>query len=287
MISFIKNFIQQKQNEVDLSIKYDATHNNLKLNEVNFDTNYFKYFHIKKIDKNKIFLPYYCYPKSKKDDFPKKIKKSIPIVFSGSVNINWYDKFYWKHYNGKRMLSRNEILNYIVDNFRESVFFAKSFKSIQYADDKKIILFLNKNMKSKQKSILKNFEHLRIISMANFFLTAPGTEMPLCHHLIESIKLKTIPITNYGHYLNPKLSKKNSIDFQSFEQLDFAIKKAIKLKSKDIVNMQASLTSYYNNYLSEDSFLRRFNSIKTPFSIISNNDHDSVRLFKKNFSKLF
>ena len=31
--------------------------------------------------------------------------------------------------------------------------------------------------------------------MSNFFITAPGADMPLCHHLIECIKLKSIPIT--------------------------------------------------------------------------------------------
>ena len=58
---------------------------------------------------------------------------------------------------------------------------------------------VNDGLIKKSKTNLSNTQHLELISKSNFILTAPGADMPLCHHLIEGIKMKTIPISNYAN----------------------------------------------------------------------------------------
>ena len=66
---------------------------------------------------------------------------------------------------------------------------------------------VNDGLIKKSKTNLSNTQHLELISKSNFILTAPGADMPLCHHLIEGIKMKTIPISNYANLHKPLISK--------------------------------------------------------------------------------
>lgn len=38
---------------------------------------------------------------------------------------------------------------------------------------------------------------LDVVAKSDFFLCAPGVQIPLCHNAIESMAVGTIPITNY------------------------------------------------------------------------------------------
>ena len=86
---------------------------------------------------------------------------------------------------------------------------------------------------------------MEIISKANFFLTCPGTAMPLCHHLIESLFLGTVPITSYGHLIYPFLDTSNSFSFSNYEELSRSIDSALSLEvEKKILckKMQKNIT---------------------------------------------
>ena len=116
---------------------------------------------------------------------------------------------------------------------------------------------------------------MEIISKANFFLTCPGTAMPLCHHLIESLFLGTVPITSYGNLIYPFLDNSNSFSFSNYDELNKAIDKALILSDEKKIRMQLNAINYYDKNLSPNAFLKLFLEKNTPLNIIMNIDGHS------------
>jgi len=269
--------------------KLKITFNNFKENteNLNFNTNYFH--KLKDFNKeNNLFLPYYLYPRIYNKDYKKldKLKnnnKQIRIFFSGSTNKQVYGRFSWINFNGDKLLNRVEIIDFILNEFREKVYLLNSYDQLSdlVSSNKPIVLSLNDKLIKKTKTNLTNLEHLNLISMSNFFITAPGADMPLCHHLIECIKLKSIPITPHNEFLVPRLNENDHISFNNFDELNLAIKTALSMNQDKIIKIQNNLDVFYKNNLSPEAFFRNFENRKTN-NIIACNDVESVERYKVN-----
>lgn len=230
---------------------------------INFNTNYFG---IQKYQ-NSLYMPYYMYPKIYNNKYSeieklKNNKKEIRIFFSGSTNDEVYGKFNWHQSSNIKFLNRIEIIDFVIEKFKDKVFLLKSYpdiKNINY-DQKKIILSINSNLIKKTKTNLTNDEHLDLISKSTFFLTAPGADMPLCHHFIEAIKLNSIPISNYAHLHKPILDNDSFLQFTDFNSLKIAIEEAIEMNNEEIFLKQKKIEYFYNNFLSPVSFCKKFES---------------------------
>ena len=268
-------------------ISYNKKINEIK--DINLDFDYFKPFDNDDFSSvnsgNSIFLPYYFYADFYKKNLIKdflqlrKNKKTIPIVFSGSTHPDWYDQFPWEMKPGDKnfFMSRTKILDYVIKKYPKEVAVIENNDQFQnLSDHKKIILFLsNPSKKRKESKIFTIDKHMEIISKANFFLTCPGTAMPLCHHLIESLFLGTVPITSYGNLIYPFLDTSNSFSFSNYEELNRSIDSALSLEVEKKVLMQENAKKYYDQHLSPNSFLDLFLQKKTPINIIMNIDGHS------------
>ncbi len=284
----IKNFLNHcaPNFRVKNIIKKRALFNtSKKTNEcINFDTNYFKYVYNSTNSKD-IIMPYYLYPRTynnnykKADDLKNNLKK-IKIFFSGSVNEEVYSNFNWKDINGKKMLNRVEIIDFIINNFKEKIFFINSIEDLKKGIEskKEIFLSINDRLIKKTKTNLSNLDHLYLISISNFFITAPGADMPLCHHLIESIKMKTIPITSYNEFMIPSLSPQNYLNFSGYDDLKHCINSALNMNEEKKINIQNNLNVFYENFLSPASFCKKF-ELNNYNNIIACNDIESVERF--------
>ena len=296
ILNFIKklgiiNFLIHASPNFRLKKKYmlKITFNNFKENaeNLNFNTNYFH--KLKDVNNAKnLFLPYYLYPRIYNKDYEKLDKfknnnKQIRIFFSGSTNKEVYGRFNWINSNGDKFLNRVEIIDFILNEFREKVYLLNSYDQLNdlFASNKPIVLSLNDKLIKKTKTNLTNLEHLNLISMSNFFITAPGADMPLCHHLIECIKMKSIPITSYNEFLVPCLNENDHISFNNFDELNLAIKTALSMDQDKIVKIQNNLDIFYKNNLSPEAFFRKFENRKTN-NIIACNDVESVERYKIN-----
>ena len=246
--------------------------------ELNFNTNYFS-----KVNKDKLFLPYYVYPKVYNHEYDnleklKNNKKLIKIFFSGSTNEDVYDKFTW--YNGRnyKLLNRIQIIDYVIENFKDKIFFLNNYEDLKDYNptNTPIVLSINSNLIKKTKTNLTNKQHFDLISKSDFLLTAPGADMPLCHHFIEAIKMKSIPISNYGYLHEPQIPQNNYIKFSDFNSLNQAIINAMNMPSEQVLNIQNNLESFYNDKLSPASFLRKFEN-RNNNEIIACNDVESLR----------
>ena len=128
-----------------------------------------------------------------------------------------------------------------------------------------------------------------MFSSSKFFLTCPGTAMPLCHHIIESMFLGTVPITSYGNLLFPKLDDNASFKFNKYSELYECIKNALTIKDDVYNQMKLKTLNYYENNLSPVSFLNNFQSTQLPFSISMNVDGHTLDERRERFglSRLF
>ena len=250
----------------------------IKDNEINFNTNYFS----KKKFTNSLYLPYYIYPKVYNQLYPKlkkfsKNKKEIKIFFSGSTNPEVYGKFNWLDVKNNKLLNRIEIIQFIIKSYKEKIFFLKTYNDLKHLNPIKtpIVLSINDNLVKKTKTNLKSKEHYDLISKSNFFLTAPGADMPLCHHLIESIKMKSIPISNYADLHQPMLDKKFYLQFDNYQSLKNSIDTALNMTSSEIYIKQQYLENFYNDFLSPEAFLNKFEN-RCNNEIISCNDVESL-----------
>ena len=268
------NFFVKKSSKIKFKLN-SQTHNQ---DELNFNTNYFS-----KYEDEKLFLPYYMYPKIYNYDYDNldKLKsnlKPIKILFSGSTNNEVYGKFTWFGDDKVKLLNRVEILDLIIKNFKDKIFFLKSYDDLNKIDHLKtpIVLSVNDGLIKKTKTNLTTAQHLELISKSNFILTAPGGDMPLCHHLIEGIKMRAIPISNYADLHKPVLSDNDYIYFKDQETLYESILTALNMNNKEIKSKQDNLEKFYNEKLSPNSFLNAFENRKDN-EIISCNDVESLK----------
>ena len=252
-----------------------------------FNTDYFSYIENNNTKEEKVFMPYYLYPRLynskiyKELDILRGMSKIFKIVFSGSTHPALYSNFEWYHTDGKKMLNRNQIIDFVSKEFGSEIFYLTSYKDIDNAtkSSKKIIFSLNDTLAKKTSSKLSNIEHLKLIAQSSFFLTAPGTGMPICHHIMEAIKFGTIPITSYADLLNPKLDNNLCLNFQSFADLYSVIEKAILMKHDEHEFKKNNLINFYNQSLCPESFYKKLSDVNFAKEIIACNDHNSALLY--------
>ena len=126
------NFRLNNKNILTLTLNNFENKRNL-----NFDTDYFN--KIKDINKeNHLYLPYYLYPRTYNKDYEKldnfkNNNKQIRIFFSGSTNKEVYGRFNWINSKGNKLLNRVEIFNFILTNFKESIYLLNSFDQLDDA----------------------------------------------------------------------------------------------------------------------------------------------------------
>ena len=108
--------------------------------------------------------------------------------------------------------------------------------------------------------------------------------MPLCHHLIEGIKVGSIPITNCENLLVPNLTSNNSLKYSNLDQLVEKFQEALDMKNDKILYMRENVLQYYNLNLSPENFKQEFLKLfsKKEKKIICCDDHRSVEKFITN-----
>ena len=273
-------------NKIKLLINREPSNDN----DVIFDTNYFKYFYEnkKEIGHEKLIMPYYMYPRIY-NSFYKKIhvKKNpnfkLRVFFSGSIVEEGYNNFKWSKEPNK-FPNRIEVINRILKEFKNEIFLIHSKKDLKSSGifKKKIILCLHNKMIKKTTYTLNFKENLDLLGDSCFNLSCPGVVMPLCHHLIEGIKVGSIPITNCEKLLSPYLTEEISLQYSSMNQLIEKFHEALVMKNDNVLYMREKVLNYYKTNLSPENFKKNFIKIlsKNEKKIICCDDHRSVEKFQ-------
>jgi len=102
--------------------------------------------------------------------------------------------------------------------------------------------------------------------------------MPLSHHLIEAIKVGSIPITSCNNLILPNLNKENSLIYSNLDELKNKINEALNMKEDEIIFRRSKVQEFYKLNLSPESFKKNFDKIASDSKakIICCDDHRSV-----------
>ena len=286
LINFFKNTVPNSKVSFKNKIKINMHSSNDK-DQIFIDTNYFKYFQNKEdLEKNnRLIMPYFMYPRIynsfyKKINIIKKPDLNLRIFFSGSIVKEGYNSFNWKN-DGNNFPNRIEIINNILKEFKSEIYVIKTksdLKSNKF-NKKKIILCLHDKMIRKTSYILNFNENFNLLSNSCFNLNCPGVVMPLSHHLIEGMKVGSIPITGFGKLIDPFLNSENSLEYKNLTELNKKIEEALNMNEEKILYMRKNVTNYYNDFLSPNSFRLKFKKIieQKEKKIICCDDHRSIR----------
>lgn len=253
--------------------------------KIQIDTNYFNYFYNTENNKtNHIVMPYFMYPRIynsfyKKINILKKPNFNLRVYFSGSVNEEGYRNFYWKQ-EPEKFPDRIKIINLIKKEFESEIYFINSKKDLKSSAflKKKIIFCLHENVIKKTTYKLNFKENFNLLSLSCFNLNCPGVVMPLCHHLIEGIKVGSVPITNCNNFILPNLNNENSLIYSNLDELINKIQEALNMKEDEIIFKRSKVQEFYKLNLSPESFKKNFNKIAfdSKSKIICCDDHRSV-----------
>ena len=255
--------------------------------ELSIDTNYFQYFYNKKnlLNKDYIIMPYFMYPRIynsfyKKINIINKPNFNLRVFFSGSFVEDGYSNFYWKK-EPEKFPNRIKIIKSILKDFKSEIYLIDSKKDLKSSEfSKKKIIFCLHDKVMKKTSYKLNFkDNFNLLSQSCFNLNCPGVVMPLCHHLIEGIKVGSIPITNCEKFLIPNLNNENSLIYSNLDQLKDKIHEALVMKDDQIILMRSNLQKYYKSNLSPESFKENFKKVlsEEKNKIICCDDHRSIK----------
>lgn len=284
-INFFKNTIPNsdlKKSNTKINMKPNYKNDN----EISIDTNYYKFFYNNQNEKknNELVMPYFMYPRIynsfyKKINIIKKPNFNLRVFFSGSIVTEGYNSFNWKA-EPEKFPNRIKVINKILKEFEKDIFFIHSKKDLKTNSflNKKIILCLHDQM-IKKTSYTLNFENnFKLLSNSCFNLSCPGVVMPLCHHLIEGIKVGSIPITNCERLLFPNLNVDTSLQYSNLDELIEKIHEALIMSEDKILFMRSKVQEYYKSNLSPERFKENFKKIisKKNQKIICCDDHRSV-----------
>ena len=284
-INFFKNTIPNSDLKKS-NIKINMKPNYKNDNEISIDTNYYKFFYNNQNEKknNELVMPYFMYPRIynsfyKKINIIKKPNFNLRVFFSGSIVTEGYNSFNWKA-EPEKFPNRIKVINKILKEFEKDIFFIHSKKDLKTNSflNKKIILCLHDQM-IKKTSYTLNFENnFKLLSNSCFNLSCPGVVMPLCHHLIEGIKVGSIPITNCERLLFPNLNVDTSLQYSNLDELIEKIHEALIMSEDKILFMRSKVQEYYKSNLSPERFKENFKKIisKKNQKIICCDDHRSV-----------
>ena len=289
LLNFFKNTISNTFVKEKINIKINMGPILDNTDCINMDTNYFKYFYDEtyKNLNNKLIMPYYMYPRIynslyKNINIIKKPNFNLRVFFSGSVVREGYENFKWKK-EPEKFLNRINIINKLLKEFKNEIYLINSktdMKTNKFLN-KKIVFCLHDKMIKKTSYTLNFKENLNLLSNSCFNLNCPGVVMPLCHHLIEGMKVGSIPITNCERLLYPNLSNQNSLKYSNINELIVKINEALNMPNNQILDMRSEVFKYYNSYLSPAKFKSNFQNAlnNKEKNIICCDDHRSVENF--------
>ena len=101
-------------------------------------------------------------------------------------------------------------------------------------------------------------EWLAVLSQSDFFLACPGAHMPMCHNVIEAMRVGTIPLLQYPEYFHPPLeSDVHCLVYRDKETLVQQVRSALQMPPEKIYEMKKNVINYYEQYLHPPAWVER------------------------------
>ncbi len=208
-----------------------------------------------------IWIPYSFHPIAYKNGIDTTIQKlrnnsrKLKIIFAGNSVASgysvkklkdWYNKL-TRHEGIKAVLEINDKVK-TVENSDQ---FCKMINEGSYINECRLL-------RTDRATRLNVKGYWDIISKSDFFLALSGTDYPMCHNVIESMAVGTIPIMGYGEWFFPPLKHgENAIIYSDAEDLKAKVRDVLNINERAIQKMRNNVIDYYEKYLTSESFVSK------------------------------
>ena len=210
-----------------------------------------------------INIPYFMHPnvyKSKQYDHVRSYRnndRKMRIFFGGNINKKIYNFPNLQKYG---QLTRLEGLK-TVFQLGEHVRLKWNVQEFRQFLDQTVYSNQCILLKTDHLLKIKSKEWISIVSQGDFFLCLSGTDLPMCHNVIESMAVGTIPIISYPDWFFPALEHmKNAILYSGKEDLVKKIKDVLAMDKETIQEMRNNVIQFYDSHLSNSNFIKRIES---------------------------
>ena len=193
---------------------------------------------------------------SRRLDGFRKSPRRIRALFFGNTKKEYYNNPVLKKYS---QLTRLEALNALRSSGRKVVDTpARSeFERLLGGNGYHVECVLSDYSKFK----IERGEWLATLSKSDFFLCLSGTDYPMCHNCIETLAVGTIPILSYTDWFDPPLEhRKNALVYSGADDFLKKVEEAMGMGEAEIEKLRKNAIQYYEDHLSPEAFVRRFES---------------------------
>ncbi|MEM6255675.1 MAG: hypothetical protein AAF821_22405 [Cyanobacteria bacterium P01_D01_bin.156] len=183
-------------------------------------------------------------------------KRKIRLFFTGNINPNIYSgRGFWEK-SGFDLMPRRQVISAIKKTFPERISWIENlddWTSTITTDLKNKIVLGNR----KRFSIPPEM-WLSSLASCDFFICAPGIDMPLCHNAVEAMAVGTIPLINYSNWFCPNLRDlHNCVAFENEEDLHEKVNLILSMPEEQIMEMRKNVIDYYERHLNLDAFYQQ------------------------------
>ncbi len=210
-----------------------------------------------------MYPPLYTFGQDKKLEKHRNTERKIRVYFAGNV-----DKYYYRNPMLKKygQMTRRQAIAALRKSRRKFVYRPEKaeFYGLLQAPTYQHVCVLTDFVKFK----IKPVEWLGVLCKSDFFLCLSGTDFPMCHNLIESMAVGTIPIMSYPEWMEPQLEHgKNALLYHDAEGLVRQLDEAMNMSEARIAEMRKNVIAYYEEHLTPLNFSARFDSQEGPHTL--------------------
>ncbi len=218
---------------------------------------------------SRMHLPFVMYPGIKRSNRREDLQRyrsaarRITVFFGGSMSRIYYKNPALKKYG---QMTRRQAAGALL----------RARKNIIYLPSKRRFYGLIRGNTYHNRCVILNFSKFKIhkenwmeaLSKSDFFLCFSGTGYPMCHNLIESLAVGTIPILSYPDLLDVPLENgKNALIYRNASELLQRFDEAMNMSRARIQEMREQVIRYYDEHFSPRLFSDRFESMTRPHTL--------------------
>lgn len=188
-------------------------------------------------------------------EYGRKRKRKMRLFFSGETKGY---KRRWINFPEAK-LTRSEILETIEEKIGDEILHVPDTitfdRLLAGAYIQNFILPDNRKFRVETNSWLET------LSLADFFLCAPGYVLPMCHNTVEAMAVGTIPVINYPEWFNPDLvDMETCVTFKSKAELIEKFRYVINMRPEKIAQIRTNVADYYDKHLDPARCVKKIES---------------------------
>lgn len=162
------------------------------------------------------------------------------VYFAGNIDDKGYDRDVLR--DRYRVVTRRELIRVLQTTDQLPAPFVPTEPGAvgQLSDGHPIALAIKAGCR------VAHADWLRQMADADFFLGCPGTQMPMCHNLIEALAVGTIPILEYEKYTVPALEEGvNCLTFRGADEAVSVLRRALGMSLAEKNRLRRGAHEFY------------------------------------------